>query len=152
MSIRHMKKIIEIPGSRYFSFFELSNLLTKTCLHFCTTEQLTSSEHAKCTYINTETTLNIEHKQHRHVSKTVDMFFRELVHVYKAHGKKNIEIPVYIFAGQGSALRLNTCKMYIYYYICLPLCAHTLYFDASKFSIKQFSLIFYYITFIYVTF
>ncbi len=36
-----------------------------------------------------------------------------------------------------------TCKMYIayivYYYICLPLCAHILYFDAAKFSIKLFS-------------
>ncbi len=29
-----MKK--EIPGSYYFSFFALSNLLTQTCLHFCT--------------------------------------------------------------------------------------------------------------------
>ncbi len=38
MSIRHMKK--EIPGSHYFSFFALSNLLTQTCLHFCTTGQL----------------------------------------------------------------------------------------------------------------
>ncbi len=33
--------------------------------------------------------------------------------------------------------------MYIYYYICLPLCAHTLYFDAAKFSIKLFSLIYF---------
>ncbi len=39
MSIRHMKK--EIPGSHYFSFFALSNLLTQTCLHFRTTGQLT---------------------------------------------------------------------------------------------------------------
>ncbi len=28
------------------------------------------------------------------------------------------------------------CKMYIYYYICFPLCAHILYFDEAKFSIK----------------
>ncbi len=34
-----------------------------------------------------------------------------------------------------------TCKMYIYYYICFPLCAHLLYFDEAKFSIKQFSLV-----------
>ncbi len=27
----------------------------------------------------------------------------------------------------------------VYYYICLPLCAHILYFDAAKFSIKLFS-------------
>ncbi len=46
MSIRHMKK--EMQCSQYFSFFALSNLLTQTCLHFCRTGQLTSSEHAKC--------------------------------------------------------------------------------------------------------
>ncbi len=79
MSIRHMKK--EIQGSYYFSFFARSNLLTQTCLHFCT-QSSSSSEHAKCTYI-------------------------------------------------------------IYNYICLPLCAHILYFDAAKFSIKQFSLIYF---------
>ncbi len=26
----------EKPGSHYFSFFALNNLLTQTCLHFCT--------------------------------------------------------------------------------------------------------------------
>ncbi len=31
----------------------------------------------------------------------------------------------------------------VYYYICLPLCAHILYFDAAKFSIKQFSFIYF---------
>ncbi len=40
-----------------------------------------------------------------------------------------------------------TCKMYIayivYYYICLLLCAHVLYFDAGKFSIKLFSFIYF---------
>ncbi len=38
-----------------------------------------------------------------------------------------------------------TCKIYtayiVYYYICFPLCAHILYFDAAKFSIKLFSFI-----------
>ncbi len=76
--ITHIKN--EIPGSHYFSFFALSNLLTQTCLNFCRTGQLTSSEHAKCTCI-------------------------------------------------------------IYYCICFPLCAHIVYFDAAKCSIKQFSLI-----------
>ncbi len=46
--------------------------------------------------------------------------------------------PVYIFAGQGS----SSSEHIVYYYICLPLCAHILYFDAAKFSIKQFSLIY----------
>ncbi len=39
-----------------------------------------------------------------------------------------------------------TCKMciaYIVYYIFLPLSAHILYFDAAKFSIKQFSFIYF---------
>ncbi len=31
----------------------------------------------------------------------------------------------------------------VYYYICLPLCAHILYFDAAKFPIKQFSFIYF---------
>ncbi len=31
----------------------------------------------------------------------------------------------------------------VYYYICLPLCAHILYFDAVKFSIKLFSFIYF---------
>ncbi len=73
---------IETPGSHYFSLFALISLLTQTCLHFCRTGQLTSSEHAKYTLI-------------------------------------------------------------IYDYNCLPLCAHILYFDADKFSIKQFSLIYF---------
>ncbi len=76
MSIRHMTK--EMPGSHYFSFFAVSNLLTQTCLNFCRTGHLTS-ENAKCTFI-------------------------------------------------------------IYYYICLPLCAHMLYFDAAKFPKNCFHL------------
>ncbi len=131
------KNNIEIPGSHYFSFFALSNLLTQACLHFRTTGQLTSANHAKCTFIITETTLNIEHREHRHVSKMVDMFFKELVHVYKTHGKKNIEIPgshyfsffalstqkpVYIFAGQGSSLLLNMQNvhwLFTFTFVCL---------------------------------
>ncbi len=74
-----MKKEI---GSHYFYFFALNNLLTETCLHFCTAGQL---------------------------------FFW-------------------------------TCKMYIayivYYYICFSLSAHILYFDADKFSVKLFALIY----------
>ncbi len=31
----------------------------------------------------------------------------------------------------------------VYYYICLPLCAHLLYFDAAKFSINLFSLVYF---------
>ncbi len=61
-----------------FSFYARSNLLTQTCLHVCTIGQLTSSEHAKCTFIITS--------------------------------------------------------------VCL--CAHILYFDAAKFSVKLFSLVY----------
>ncbi len=103
MKTRHVSKVIDVfqrtcsflldtlkketPGQHPFSFFALSNLLTKTCLLICRTGQLTSSEHAKWTYI-------------------------------------------------------------IYYYICFPLCAHILYFDAAKFSIKQFSLIYFTVSFV----
>ncbi len=103
MKTRHVSKVIDVfqrtcsclldtlkketPGQHHFSFFALSNLLTKTCLLFCRTGQLTSSEHAKWTYI-------------------------------------------------------------IYYYICFPLCAHIIYFDAAKFSIKQFSLIYFTVSFV----
>lgn len=59
--------------SHYFSFFVLINLLTQACLYFCMTGQLTSSEHAKCPFIITETSLNIEHKEHRHVLKNFFM-------------------------------------------------------------------------------
>ncbi len=48
MSIRHMKK--EIPGSHYFSFSALSNLLTQTHLHCCT-QGSSFSENAKRTFI-----------------------------------------------------------------------------------------------------
>ncbi len=65
MKSRHVSKVIdvfqracsclldmkkEIPGSHYFSFSALSNLLTQTCLHFCT-QGSSSSENAKCTFI-----------------------------------------------------------------------------------------------------
>ncbi len=49
--------------------------------------------------------------------------------------------PVYCRTGQ-----LRTCKMYIayiiHYCICFPLCAHILFFDAAKISIKLFSFIY----------
>ncbi len=50
---RYMKKTkdIELPGSYYFTFFVLSNLLTENGFHFRRTGQLTSSEHAKCAFI-----------------------------------------------------------------------------------------------------
>ncbi len=41
------KKKTETPGSHYVSFSALRNLLTQTCLHFCSTGQLASSEHGK---------------------------------------------------------------------------------------------------------
>ncbi len=34
------------------------------------------------------------------------------------------------------------CAFIIYCYILFPLCAHILYFDAAKFSIKLFSLVY----------
>ncbi len=50
--------------------------------------------------------------------------------------------PVYILARQGSSSSENAnCTFIIYYYIRFPLCAHILYFDAAKLSIKLFSLV-----------
>ncbi len=44
-------------------------------------------------------------------------------------------------------LFFSTCKMYIafivYYWICVPLCAQILHFDAAKLSIKRFSFIYF---------
>ncbi len=39
--------------------------------------------------------------------------------------------------------QLTSSEMCIYYYICFPLCAHILYIDAAKFSIKQFSFVYF---------
>ncbi len=47
---QRLKKNIEI-GSHCFSFYALSNLLTKKFLHYSHDRQLTSSEHAKYTFI-----------------------------------------------------------------------------------------------------
>ncbi len=48
------------------------------------------------------------------------------------------------FCTQGSSSSENAkCTFIIYYYICFPLCAHILYFDEAKFSIKLFSLVYF---------
>ncbi len=53
--------------------------------------------------------------------------------------------PVYIFAGQGSSLLLNMQNVHLLLIniIVFPLCAHILYFDKAKFSIKQFLFIYF---------
>ncbi len=89
------------------------------------------------------------------------MFFKDLVHVYKTHEKKNIEIPgsyyFSLFALSNlltqACLNLRTtrqltsehakCTFIIYYYICLSVPHTVAYFDAAKFSIKQFSIIYF---------
>ncbi len=87
------------------------------------------------------------------------MFFKELVHVYKTHEKRNTRFPlllflcteqylhkpVYIFARQGSSLLLNLQHVHVlfiitFFSLSVP---HILYFDAAKFSIKLFSLIYF---------
>ncbi len=61
MKTRHVSKVIDVFQrtcsclldawkKKYKVPITLSNLLTQTCSHFCMTEQLTCSEHAKCTY------------------------------------------------------------------------------------------------------
>ncbi len=94
----------------------------------------------------------------RHVSKVIDVFQRTcsyLLNTWKykfqvpmpslsLHWAIYLHNPVYVFVGQDSSLLLNMQNVFIiYYYICLPLCAHILYFDGAKFSIKQFSLVYF---------
>ncbi len=65
-------------------------------------------------------------------------------HYFSFFALSNLHKPVYIFAGQGSSSSEHAkCTFIIYYYICFPLCAHILYFDAAKLSIKLFSLIYF---------
>ncbi len=103
----------------------------------------------KCMFIIIETILNIEHedltcfKGHRCFSKNLFM---------SRHMKKEIQGSHYfsflfkffyiLHTGQLTSSEHAKCAFIIHYYICLPLCAHILYFDAAKFSIKQFSLIY----------
>ncbi len=66
----------------------------------------------------------------RHMKKEIPGF-----HYFSFFALSNLLTqPIYIFAGQGSSLLLNM-QIYIayivYYYICLPLFAHLLYFDDS---------------------
>ncbi len=94
----------------------------------------------------------------RHVSKVIDVFQRTCSCLLDTWKKKyqlpitSLSLhwaiywhkPVYIFAIQGSSSSENAkCTFIIYYYICFPLCAHILYFDEAKFSIKLFSLVYF---------
>ncbi len=45
--------------------------------------------------------------------------------------------------GQLTSSEHATCAFIIYHCICLPLCAHILFFDAAKFLIKLFILIYF---------
>ncbi len=94
----------------------------------------------------------------RYVSKIIDVFQRTHSCLEEMKRKKRTEIsshyfsffalsnyltPVYISTRQGSSsTEQDKCIFIIYYYICLLLCAHILYFDAAKFSIKLFSLVY----------
>ncbi len=87
----------------------------------------------------------------RHFSKVIYVFQRSCSCLLDTWNKK---VPLRLFLCTEQFTYTNlftflqdraahffwTCKMYIayivYYYICLPLCSHILYFDAAKFSIK----------------
>ncbi len=102
------------------------------------------------------------HSQHRawkvDVSKVIDVFQRTcscLLYTWKKkyhvlitslslHGAVYLHKPVYISAGQASSLLLNMQN--VLHCLLLHLFAslyHILYFDAAKFSIKQFSFIYF---------
>ncbi len=89
-----------------------------------------------------------EHEDY--VSKVIDVFQRTCSCILDTL-KRNTRFPLLLFlcteqftyttlfnffCGTG---QLRAYKMYI----CFPLCAHILYFDAAKFSIKLFSLIYF---------
>ncbi len=98
----------------------------------------------------------------RHVSKVIGVFsknlFMSIRHVKKEMSRSHytaihwaiyLHKPVYIFSHRA-ALFLNMQNVHIvcvyiiyYYYVCVSLCAHILYFDEVKFSIKLFSFLFY---------
>ncbi len=97
----------------------------------------------------------------RHVSKVIDVFSKNLFMSIRHMKKKNIEIPgSYYFSffalsnlqtclhfRRTGRLFFWTCQMYIYYlllHLFAALC-HILYFDAAKFSIKLFSLVYFFL-------
>ncbi len=77
----------------------------------------------------------------RHLSKILDS------HYFSFFALSNLLTQtVYIFAGQGSSLLLNMLNVHSLYCLLLHLFAslcHMLYFDAAKFSKKQFSFIYF---------
>ncbi len=91
--------------------------------------------------------------------KVIDVFQRTCSCLLDTWKEKNIEIGSYYFSffalsnlltqtcfnfcrtGQLTSFEHAKYTFIIYYYICLPLCAH-MYFDAAKFSLKLFSLIY----------
>jgi len=110
----------------------------------------------KCMFIIIETIVNS--MKSRNVSKVIYVFqitssclldtwkkkYKVPITSLFLHWAVYLHKPVYIFAGLGSSLLLNMQNVHsLYYYICLPLCAHILYFDAAKFTIKPFLLIYF---------
>ncbi len=104
----------------------------------------------KCMFIIIETSMKTRHVSCTMLSKTLFMSIR--------HMKKKYQVPITSFFAlsnlltqpclhlctQGSSSSEHEkCTFIIYYYICFPLCAHILYFDAAKFSIKLFSLVYF---------
>ncbi len=67
-------------------------------------------------------------------------------HYFSFFALSNTYTNLFDFLQDRAAHFFWTCKMYIayivYYYICLPQC-HILYFDAAKFSLNLFSLIYF---------
>ncbi len=104
------------------------------------------------------------HSQHRawrlnYVSKGIDVFSKNLFmsirllekeiqgsHYFTFFALSNLLTQTCLHfcrIGQLTSSEPAKCIFIIYYYICLPLCAHILYFDAAKFSIKLFLLVYF---------
>ncbi len=104
----------------------------------------------KCMFIIIETIVNIEledktlFKGHRCFSKNLFMSIWHMkkeiqgYYYFSFFALSNLLTQTCLHFLQDRAAHLFwICKMYIayivYYYICLPLCAYILYFDAAKF-------------------
>ncbi len=92
----------------------------------------------KCMFIIIETILNIEHEDLTCFKGNILITSLSLHWAIYWH-----KLFTFLHTGQLTSSEHAKWTYNIYCYICFPLCAHILYFDAAKFSIKQFSLIYF---------
>ncbi len=97
----------------------------------------------KCMFIIIE--IIVDRMKSGHVSKNMFMSIRHMKnnpdsHYFSFFALSNLHKPVYIFTRQGQLTSSEHAKCFPI--SVFPLCATYCYFDAAKFSIKLFSLIY----------